>query len=63
MGNIQSAAHTYGRNPRGFCLPSNQSHGLVTYGSDRNEKESIYLVFEELVNNGRARFSLTFLDE
>ena len=36
LGNIQSAAHTYGRDPRDFCLPSNQSHGLVTYGSDRN---------------------------
>ena len=55
MGNIQSAAHTYGGDPHGFYLPSNQSHGLMTYGSDRNQKESIYLVFQQFVNNRRGQ--------
>jgi hypothetical protein len=46
LGNIQGAGHTNGGDPFFFGMSGNQSNGLMTDGSNRDEKKNIHCVFK-----------------
>ena len=60
LSNIQGAAHTDGGDSLCLGMPSDQSHGLMAYGSDRDKEESIDLVFQQFFGNGRSQILSDF---
>jgi len=50
---VPRARHAEGRDPGGFRVPRDQSHGLVADGSDRNEQHRVDAVLQE--PGGQAR--------
>jgi hypothetical protein len=54
--NRKGARQTHCRNPPRLDLPRDQSHGLMTNRSDRNQQNEIHLVFDDPPRDLRSQF-------
>jgi hypothetical protein len=56
LRNRKGTRQTQRRNPLRFDLPRDQSHGLMTNRSDRDQQDEIHLVFDHASRKLRSQF-------
>lgn len=56
LKNVQRTAHTQGGDASCLNITCDQSHGLMTHGSDRNQESHIDLFSLQLLGESRGQF-------